>query len=1399
MRSPDDTYYNINRLHVIFGISSALLVGVTVWMFAVDHQRPWKEYQRTYRDRIQPWLAESRLDQQKTAEFNAEEAKLRGGVDDAAAKVPEASEVEEFSAALRAAGDKAGATAVETAYASLRANFSKGGREKLLGALQSGIGGIERRQEELDRQRRDHQTDFDRARSQYEIAVGQAAPADELFAARKTTAMLRKRIDSLTGEIERLDASRRQLAGLLASIRAEEDTARTALKTHLLRVERLESAVPDPANDTGRTIARMPFVDSFGRSLAVEQIWLPKLTIDYHFRRVARFDRCTTCHLGIDQVEPGAEDRPAIAPPEQITVELATLAAPPEESELSIESLYGLALASRGVLEEAQPTISVVEDGSAAARAGLYPGDVIRTIDDAAVTTRPEAIERLMRPDRWGAPLRLKIARGLPQPYCGHPRLDLFVGSASPHPAAEYGCTICHAGQGSATQFEFASHNPNGPEDRTRWAQEYGWFRNGHWDFPMLARRFSESSCLKCHHDVTDLEPTERYPDPPAPKLLAGYHLVRQNGCFGCHELNGFDPAGKRIGPDLRLEPLVTEAAGQIAALTEGSGEDRRLAEAVVANPHDTAVRDKLVRAGQRNLATGSLPPAESREIERLLDILRNGGPHPGTMRKVGPSLRHVADLFGDAVLERWIANPKAIRSTTRMPQFFGLHEHLAGEELQKSQDFEAVEIQAIRSYLRDVSQPVDLLPVPAEVTEQPSAERGKELFVRRGCVACHRHADVPEGKSTIGPELTGLGSMITADKGLAWLASWLRDPAHHSPRTAMPNSLLVAESLGTDTEDGRPRVSDPAADLAAYLFQSKGEVLAAAAPLEEADLNALAHTYLSKQFSANEADEILAGGIQGDFQSADLGDAVDLLPPISREKKLRYVGRRTIRKRGCFGCHDIPGFEGAQAIGPALTDWGRKQESLLAFEQVHRHLEENPPTDTDGPPADRQFYLEAITEGRREGFLWQKLRRPRSFDYRKTEHKGYNDQLTMGQFSLTPTEREQIMTFVLGMVADAPGEPYVHVPDRRGKAIAEGRKVLDRYGCAECHTMRMSRWQFRYDPESWEDPSPPETFDFAMPQFTPEAVAESLIRDRTGWGQAEVMGREEIDTSGETILDEDDDGNPLYVFSLWKPAVINGQVWPVGGAQVPIAEPNITRRYPAWGGAFARLLYPYVAEEAGTAWLEAWGQVPPALVHEGSLVQPEWLYSYLLQPTQIRPSVALRMPQFNLSPDEAAVLVDYFAAVASSEFPYVSRPPTVQGDTASPRRAALMDQAMRVITDRKTYCAKCHLIGDYDPGGQTQTILAPNLANVGRRIRADYLRRWLADPKSVLPYTGMPVNFPPDGPPMGQDLLPGSSAEQLEAVLDLLLRYDAFMQNRTSIRALIDAASRASDDPATD
>jgi hypothetical protein len=88
----------------------------------------------------------------------------------------------------------------------------------------------------------------------------------------------------------------------------------------------------------------------------------------------------------------------------------------------------------------------------------------------------------------------------------------------------------------------------------------------------------------------------------------------------------------------------------------------------------------------------------------------------------------------------------------------------------------------------------------------------------------------------------------------------------------------------------------------------------------------------------------------------------------------------------------------------------------------------------------------------------------------------------------------------------------------------------------------------------------------------------------------------------------------------------------------------------PAYGGAFPNVVARYIAlTYAGVVQNpeDARSKLPPSLLHEGERVQPEWLFQFLRNPGPVRPEtwMALRMPKFNMSEDEARTLVDYFAA----------------------------------------------------------------------------------------------------------------------------------------------------------
>jgi len=67
-----------------------------------------------------------------------------------------------------------------------------------------------------------------------------------------------------------------------------------------------------------------------------------------------------------------------------------------------------------------------------------------------------------------------------------------------------------------------------------------------------------------------------------------------------------------------------------------------------------------------------------------------------------------------------------------------------------------------------------------AIVASGACANRGKEIFVREGCVNCHRFGELGGGGA---PDLSEVGSRRDA----AWIVIQIGTPAAHNPATRMP------------------------------------------------------------------------------------------------------------------------------------------------------------------------------------------------------------------------------------------------------------------------------------------------------------------------------------------------------------------------------------------------------------------------------------------------------------------------------------------------------------------------------------------------------------------------------------------------------------------------------------
>jgi cytochrome c2 len=1530
MPATEEIWRNPKRMHLIFAIASIAMLVTTIWMLAADHSRQWKGFQRIFRD-VETWTIDSRIQEENNAryhsELNARETALR----DALHEVPPDELVEDFKNQLRQQAEDRGADkprleGIDKTYQELVDAASEDKdkttsdrvvklRTRLIEEFEQFVADARFRESNFLREKKFKAAFYDVDRSQYELGVGNDLPPKQLDEIEQNVLSTKTELDQRNEKAEQSKTQRVELEKALARITSRELEARKALADQQSTLDQLVKARYDRADNGWKELLSLPIIDGFGRPLKIDNIWLPKLTINNNFSDVARFDRCTTCHQGLDKTTPGSPVDPAYRPQHELKIQLATFSPsadaepgePPSAEELAqlqaakeaehqelqteqgrakadaecLDRWFGLRLADHGVINRDDVTISVVRPESLAAKSGLLVGDVLLQVgENEKVFDNQNVYRRLVDGVAWGSPLNLTVRRGLPNPYTTHPRLDLFVGSLSPHKLDAVGCTICHEGQGSATDFKWASHSANSPAEGDRWRREYGWFENHHWIFPMNPKRFAESSCLKCHHEVVDLEASERFPDPPAPKLLAGYDLIRSYGCYGCHEINGFDGPSKRIGPDLRTEPNYSAAAQALLATGKLDKSQTSLAAIVAQTPDDDKARRSLQESirfpgkDSGDADSTDAPPDLSPALQRLANVL-DDSETPGKLRKAGPSLRHVADKLDYDFLYSWIRRPKDFRPSTKMPQFFGLWNHLDSDSLATSERFEPIEIRGIVAYLLTKSQSYDPIE-PAKGVDAASAERGKALFETRGCLACHQHAEFPQGKMKQGPNLTNLGGKLGRDGnpvGQKWLYSWLRNPSNYHPRTLMPNLLL--EPL--PGENGSQ--TDPAADIAAFLLSSKDwkPTSIPGRDLSEADRAALfdlAFDHLKNGYPARLAKEYLEKGIPDSLAGEIKGDEVELVGSGSVEKQLLYVGRRSISKYGCSGCHDVPGYEDAKPIGTGLADWGRKSADKLAFEQItqylmrgHGHAEpgaggkasaEHAGSDDTlraehvdehdaayvGPQAEEGmsdqvemihasggheldfndldsttgFFLKKLFGHEREGFVWQKLRAPRSYDYKKTENKGYNERLRMPQFNLNDEEREQVITFVLGLLAEPPAQQYVAKSDPRRKALVEGAKIIDKFNCKGCHAFQMDRWDLAYAPSDFPDPPKFADYSFLQSHFTPQQVAKSLKTDSRGLRQTSLVGMPTYDeTTGQpqrvdnegSPLDADETEGPVFArFVLYDSALVNGQVRPSGLQNLLVPLDRVTKKYPTaeqlafdpagFGGYLPKLIFAKVMADEKPSNPNAkvddvWAWLPPPLVGEGRKVQTAWLHDFLLDPHLIRPAVVLRMPKFNMSSAEASALVAYFAAADNADYPYDFDPRTRQSYLTAtaekednPHRLA---DGLKIVTDNN-YCVKCHLLGDFAPTGSDRA-KGPQLAEVYKRLRPNYTLSWIADPKRILPYTAMPVNIPFDKP-VSDTLYHGTSVEQLNGVVDLLMNYDRFIEDRTSMKTLVKPAPPA-------
>ena len=382
----------------------------------------------------------------------------------------------------------------------------------------------------------------------------------------------------------------------------------------------------------------------------------------------------------------------------------------------------------------------------------------------------------------------------VPQPFRAHPPV--------PHSIVNWGCVICHRGQGPATEVAEAH------ETTLAWEQ------------PMLPAKFIQGPCGSCH--LANL--------PETPKLNRGRALIERLHCTGCHRLQNIDRAAM-LGPDLTnigtkvsrawiykwlKEPrTIVDADGNTVVngyLAEEeprmpffklSEEDLRAlsgylsslrshpVESYHINPGVVAAWEKnpeTVSQGETRFRQMFCSTCHSLAVTRAGETKLIGG-------DIGPELTKVGSKVNPDWLIAWLRNPSGYLPHTRMPRY-----EWSDEDLYK-----------VTRYIREQLTDSDLLKGVPELGEPTPAEikRGRELVLEKGCASCHVIEGVPPQKD-FGPDLSALGAKNVSqlDFGqskiprtlVSYIQAKLTDPFTVNPAARMPQFHLAAGDLDAIT-----------------------------------------------------------------------------------------------------------------------------------------------------------------------------------------------------------------------------------------------------------------------------------------------------------------------------------------------------------------------------------------------------------------------------------------------------------------------------------------------------------------------------------------------------------------------------------------------------------------------
>jgi cbb3-type cytochrome oxidase cytochrome c subunit len=584
----------------------------------------------------------------------------------------------------------------------------------------------------------------------------------------------------------------------------------------------------------------------------------------------------------------------------------------------------------------------------------------------------------------------------------------------------------------------------------------------------------------------------------------------------------------------------------------------------------------------------------------------------------------------------------------------------------------------------------------------------GLNLIERAGCYACHNIDKYKEWPKP-GPSLLHLASKTNKD----WVYRWIADPKSFRHNTWMPS--YFAQSNNSDPES---------------IARSNQEI----------------HSMVNYLFAESDA-----------FKMND--------PTANGDPK---KGEEIVASVGCFGCHvmskDIEKKTHDRVAlmreqGPNLVGFGNKTSKAWIYEWLKNPSRYHPQTRmpnlrlTDSEAADVAAYLA------------------------KDNVEGFNSK------TIPPVEEkildDIVFQFLKKSFSQDEAREKLAAMKTEEKLHFSGQKLIAQYGCYSCHDIKGFAGFKQIGTDLTEQGS--KTIDkldfgFIHIEHSKEAWYNQKFLDPRIYDTKKIKAPDE-----KTMM-------PNFNFTKEEAQAITtailGMVKDKPGKGKPRTPENLTSEkgeqivrefncqgchiIEGQGGAIKDTVADWLVKYEGKEKSEVDAIVktfsPPKLAGIGAKVQAQWLFDFLHNPETVRPWLKVRMPTYSFNATHLNALIKYFNGLDNEEFPFTEH---VNIELNADELVA----AKKMFSNEYFDCTKCHIVGSQMPSGSQET-WAPNLGLAGKRLKPEWVIRWLKNPSAIDPTTKMPTFFDPSnyhesGPP---DILNGDEDEQIRVLRDYIM-----------------------------